>query len=230
MICTLAAPDVVSKREAPEHKLSGPQNPVRLAASTGRDDSTQTPLPCASPTDRSVRDVVSVASIRTKTPAGVGPTGCPMIPVPDKRLLREQSRGPDLQSLKGRAGGMVKDKFFEFCNLRSVAGRKAARRKLAKIHGTCCCWCGDQLSMHGIPGERPTIEHLVPRAYGGSDHIDNLRLCCVECNAERSTWYSMMLRPGRRKRQKIQSRRLGRKIPREHFLRFTGLVGRRKRN
>lgn len=43
-----------------------------------------------------------------------------------------------------------------------------------------CAWC--EL---GVSYENTTIEHLIPRALGGSDHGDNLVVACVTCNQQR---------------------------------------------
>ena len=31
------------------------------------------------------------------------------------------------------------------------------------------------------------IEHIIPRIHGGSDHIDNLALACIDCNLHKGT-------------------------------------------
>jgi 5-methylcytosine-specific restriction endonuclease McrA len=49
--------------------------------------------------------------------------------------------------------------------------------KLSLVCGWRCWYCGIELLE-----ESATIDHIVPRAKGGSDHLDNLALCCEFCN------------------------------------------------
>lgn len=43
----------------------------------------------------------------------------------------------------------------------------------------CCEYCQSQ---ERIVGEEFTIDHVIPRAKGGSDDAANLALCCYVCN------------------------------------------------
>lgn len=43
-----------------------------------------------------------------------------------------------------------------------------------------CHWCRAPLTL-----ETATLEHIIPRARGGSDYPDNLTLACLECNFQR---------------------------------------------
>jgi len=43
--------------------------------------------------------------------------------------------------------------------------------------GKNCCYCDNPLDM-----EKATIEHFLDIAKGGSNHINNLALCCKKCN------------------------------------------------
>ena len=47
-----------------------------------------------------------------------------------------------------------------------------------------CIHCNAPLvvAADGEPVSRATIEHLVPRAHGGTDALDNLALACARCN------------------------------------------------
>lgn len=50
-----------------------------------------------------------------------------------------------------------------------------------------CLHCNTQLlvGLDGAPRSRATIEHIVPRAAGGSDELGNLALACARCNHEK---------------------------------------------
>lgn len=50
------------------------------------------------------------------------------------------------------------------------------RLRLRERDGNNCWFCGEVL------GFDESIEHLTPRAEGGSDDLDNLVLCHVKCN------------------------------------------------
>lgn len=41
-----------------------------------------------------------------------------------------------------------------------------------------CWWC-----LRIVEGENASIEHLIPQSIGGSHHIDNLRIACLDCNS-----------------------------------------------
>ena len=50
-----------------------------------------------------------------------------------------------------------------------------------------CIHCGAPLAVaeDGTPLGRATIEHIVPRAHGGGDDLENLALACDRCNFEK---------------------------------------------
>jgi len=50
-----------------------------------------------------------------------------------------------------------------------------------------CLHCGGRLvvSIDGAPLSRATIEHILPRAHGGTDALENLGLACARCNSEK---------------------------------------------
>jgi len=54
---------------------------------------------------------------------------------------------------------------------------KSKRQKVYQKYGGHCAYCGKKLSMTEL-----TIDHVKPSSQGGSDDIDNLRACCVNCN------------------------------------------------
>ena len=88
----------------------------------------------------------------------------------------------------------------------SSAGKKRIILKLARIYGWFCTYCGVQLvdgtiitnafmwlPEYGIPkpqipsgAKMATLDHKIPQSKGGSDDMDNLVLCCPECNWKKS--------------------------------------------
>jgi 5-methylcytosine-specific restriction endonuclease McrA len=50
-----------------------------------------------------------------------------------------------------------------------------------------CLHCGARLvvGLDGEPVSRATIEHVRPRAHGGTDALENLALACARCNSEK---------------------------------------------
>jgi 5-methylcytosine-specific restriction endonuclease McrA len=65
---------------------------------------------------------------------------------------------------------------------KSLSKNKKLRAMVfAKTHGTCW-YCGIpfEQSRHG-----PEIDHVIPLARGGDNHIDNLVPCCYLCNAKK---------------------------------------------
>lgn len=53
-------------------------------------------------------------------------------------------------------------------------------RKLSKILDRTkwrCSYCGCSLTLETV-----TIDHMIPRSKGGSDHASNLYACCSPCN------------------------------------------------
>ena len=65
-------------------------------------------------------------------------------------------------------------------------------KTLMRMNNSRCHYCNSKTSvkdMHGNkPGKRyPTKDHVVPRAFGGPNHIDNYVLACSECNNRRGT-------------------------------------------
>ena len=44
-----------------------------------------------------------------------------------------------------------------------------------------CAWCGKGKE----DGVKLSLDHIIPNAYGGSNHRSNLVTCCVSCNAKR---------------------------------------------
>lgn len=57
--------------------------------------------------------------------------------------------------------------------------RRIRMREVVKRDGTDCFFCGEPV----LPGHR-TIEHLIPRASGGTNDPANLALACGGCNRD----------------------------------------------
>lgn len=52
---------------------------------------------------------------------------------------------------------------------------------ISKKTALCCFYCGS------YPGTKSMqIDHFIPKALGGSDHIENLVLACKPCNASKN--------------------------------------------
>ena len=46
----------------------------------------------------------------------------------------------------------------------------------------CCAGC-----LQHFPFRNLTVDHIVPQAKGGTDHLDNLQLLCNACNSAKGT-------------------------------------------
>ncbi len=44
----------------------------------------------------------------------------------------------------------------------------------------CCVYCSKKLDNRTV-----TLDHVIPKAKGGSDLLDNLVACCRACNSEK---------------------------------------------
>lgn len=66
-----------------------------------------------------------------------------------------------------------------------------------KAYGNKCIWCGSVLVKQNIykklSGQdkakvrMATVDHILPKSYGGTDHINNLRPSCSDCNGVRGS-------------------------------------------
>jgi hypothetical protein len=64
----------------------------------------------------------------------------------------------------------------------------ATRRLVRERAGFACEYCG--VTETDIGGEL-TIDHFQPRAYGGTDHTENLLYCCHRCNEYKADYWPM---------------------------------------
>lgn len=60
----------------------------------------------------------------------------------------------------------------------TAAGRRI-REYLIKRQEGKCAYCGRE-------GQRLSVDHIVPRAKGGSGKIGNLAIVCVDCNSRKA--------------------------------------------
>jgi len=62
-------------------------------------------------------------------------------------------------------------------------GRKVttARHLIYQRDGGICRMCGEPTAFEDFE-----VDHIVPRAHGGTDHAHNLRLTCRPCNQRKS--------------------------------------------
>lgn len=67
------------------------------------------------------------------------------------------------------------------------AKKRKLYANLRERHGDACHWCGKPMCFEDRDGPlAATIEHLIPRADGGSNKQFNLRLAHRRCNEDRS--------------------------------------------
>lgn len=59
--------------------------------------------------------------------------------------------------------------------------RQSKRLAIYLRDGMACCWCGLTIE----DGARLTLDHMTPRARGGSNHETNLFTACRGCNSRR---------------------------------------------
>ena len=52
--------------------------------------------------------------------------------------------------------------------------------------GFICPECGTKMLLGGNSAQAVTIDHILSRKKGGKNNRENLRVCCSECNQEKS--------------------------------------------
>jgi hypothetical protein len=60
-------------------------------------------------------------------------------------------------------------------------------QQLIDKFGNECHYCGEQTNSIPNSKQQATKEHVVPRAFGGGNTMENYVLACSECNNERGT-------------------------------------------
>ena len=61
------------------------------------------------------------------------------------------------------------------------------RHRLAGEQNWRCCYCHCDMALDPRARDGATIEHIVARADGGSNHISNIAIACQRCNSERGS-------------------------------------------
>jgi 5-methylcytosine-specific restriction endonuclease McrA len=62
--------------------------------------------------------------------------------------------------------------------------RPAKRKRIYERDGWQCCYCN--VDLRDEVASRRTLDHIVPRVHGGSNHESNLVTCCITCNSARA--------------------------------------------
>lgn len=57
--------------------------------------------------------------------------------------------------------------------------------KKLRLHGRYCYWCDNPLNSKSNSPKCHSIDHMIPRAFGGPNHRHNYVLSCHQCNSER---------------------------------------------
>jgi 5-methylcytosine-specific restriction endonuclease McrA len=75
--------------------------------------------------------------------------------------------------------------FGRWSPVSSALGPDGSSRRWRKVRAEVlerdrhtCHWCG---------GSADTVDHLIPRLFGGTDALDNLVAACGRCNTRRGT-------------------------------------------
>jgi hypothetical protein len=54
--------------------------------------------------------------------------------------------------------------------------------RIAARDGYKCVWCSRLMRINGVWAEDTTLDHLMPKAYGGRNHQINMVISCASCN------------------------------------------------
>lgn len=64
---------------------------------------------------------------------------------------------------------------------------KSLKRQLWLRENKRCFWCGRGVILKGQEPRSATIDHLIPKAHGGSNSHNNLIMACKRCNNSRGS-------------------------------------------
>lgn len=68
-----------------------------------------------------------------------------------------------------------------------MGSRTATRKLLMLMHRGRCFYCARLMTLDAHPVLTCTIDHILPRAQGGFDHMSNYVAACYQCNNARGT-------------------------------------------
>jgi hypothetical protein len=71
-----------------------------------------------------------------------------------------------------------------------MTDRERRRAVYDKTNGRChLCWVRLAFVNYNSPGSRTAwhVDHSIPRARGGTDHLNNLFPACIDCNSYKGT-------------------------------------------
>jgi 5-methylcytosine-specific restriction endonuclease McrA len=78
--------------------------------------------------------------------------------------------------------------------------------RLSEAQNWRCCYCGVRVVIgEPLDPRLATLEHIVPKCFGGNDHPDNLAMACACCNNNRGTEASRVLAKRERQARRDQS-------------------------
>lgn len=82
---------------------------------------------------------------------------------------------------------------------RSKKWSKAQREAVFTRYNNQCYLCGVRVQ-NKDPSQSSygTMDHIVPRAHGGSDRLDNIALSCIACNQDKGSSILEPTKPGSR--------------------------------
>lgn len=60
---------------------------------------------------------------------------------------------------------------------------KNRTRDAARARAYFCAYCGERM----LDPEKTTLDHIIPKSRGGSNHFRNLTPACFQCNQDRGT-------------------------------------------
>ncbi|WP_428484639.1 HNH endonuclease [Rhodopila sp.] len=62
---------------------------------------------------------------------------------------------------------------------------QSIRLRLAEAQNWRCCYCASRMTDTRNNQLRATLEHVLPRDWGGTDDEDNFAIACLGCNIRR---------------------------------------------
>lgn len=68
-----------------------------------------------------------------------------------------------------------------------ISKRIYARTRAAESQNWRCCFCGVACVEEPDKRNSATLEHVTPKAFGGTDTQDNFAMSCNACNNKRGT-------------------------------------------